>query len=79
MIAIIATSDQPCWLAEACKILLLLRLLLLHGMLTYPVHILCRHILLQPTKYSITGQLNAHTCSSRCRMMCAQSDGSFHT
>ena len=24
MIAIIGTSDQPCWLAEACKILLLL-------------------------------------------------------
>ena len=27
MIAIIGTSDQPCWLAEACKILLLLLLL----------------------------------------------------
>ena len=26
MIAIIGTSDQPCWLAEACKILLLLLL-----------------------------------------------------
>ena len=26
MIAIIGTSDQPCWLAEACKILLLLAL-----------------------------------------------------
>ena len=25
MIAIIGTSDRPCWLAEACKILLLLR------------------------------------------------------
>ena len=24
MIAIIGTSDRPCWLAEACKILLLL-------------------------------------------------------
>ena len=24
MIAIIGTSDQPCWLAEACKIFLLL-------------------------------------------------------
>ena len=24
MIAIIGTSDQPCWLAEACKIRLLL-------------------------------------------------------
>ena len=24
MTAIIGTSDQPCWLAEACKILLLL-------------------------------------------------------
>ena len=23
MIAIIGTSDRPCWLAEACKILLL--------------------------------------------------------
>ena len=30
MIAIIGTSDRPCWLAEACKILLLLLLLLLH-------------------------------------------------
>ena len=28
MIAIIGTSDRPCWLAEACKILLLLLLLL---------------------------------------------------
>ena len=27
MIAIIGTSDRPCWLAEACKILLLLLLL----------------------------------------------------
>ena len=27
MIAIIGTSDRPCWLAEACKILLLLILL----------------------------------------------------
>ena len=26
MIAIIGTSDRPCWLAEACKILLLLLL-----------------------------------------------------
>ena len=26
MIAIIGTSDQPCWLAEACKIFLLLLL-----------------------------------------------------
>ena len=26
MIAIIGTSDQPCWLAESCKILLLLLL-----------------------------------------------------
>ena len=26
MIAIIGTSDRPCWLAEACKILLLLNL-----------------------------------------------------
>ena len=25
MIAIIGTSDRPCWLAEACKILLLLQ------------------------------------------------------
>ena len=25
MIAIIGTSDQPCWLAEACKTLLLLQ------------------------------------------------------
>ena len=27
MIAMIGTSDRPCWLAEACKILLLLLLL----------------------------------------------------
>ena len=27
MIAIIGTSDQPCWLAEACKIFLLLSFL----------------------------------------------------
>ena len=32
MIAIIGTSDRPCWLAEACKILLLL---LLIDFLTY--------------------------------------------
>ena len=30
IIAIIGTSDQPCWLAEACKILLLLLLLCTH-------------------------------------------------
>ena len=29
MIAIIGTSDQPCWLAEACKQLLLLLVILL--------------------------------------------------
>ena len=33
MIAIIGTSDRPCWLAEACKILLLL-LLAYHFTLT---------------------------------------------
>ena len=30
MIAIIGTSDRPCWLAEACKILLILLLQVVH-------------------------------------------------
>ena len=40
MIAIIGTSDRPCWLAEACKILLLL-LLLLHviGLVVWQKHV----------------------------------------
>ena len=33
MIAIIGTSDQPCWLAEACNILFLLLLLLCSDLL----------------------------------------------
>ena len=35
MIAIIGTSDRPCWLAEACKILLLLLLKFMRVMLSW--------------------------------------------
>ena len=47
MIAIIGTSDRPCWLAEACKNLLLLTLLLVDVSLllsAYSSCLLTRHL-----------------------------------
>ena len=37
MIAMIGTSDQPCWLAEACKALLTVLLLLRALCATYAI------------------------------------------
>ncbi len=38
MIAMIGTSDRPCWLAETCKILLLLLVVMLSPQLLIPPH-----------------------------------------